>query len=422
MQISKERDTKRFEGAMPGFPDDSYLCFFWKGRVALYAILKALGVGPGDRVLVPGYTCVVVPAAVCFLNAQPVYADIDPDTYNLSLRGIQTACGGNHERLKAVVVQHTYGLPADTAPIVSWARKEGIAVIEDCCHALGGRYLNNTGQWQEVGTLGDAAFFSSQWSKPVSTGLGGWTLTRSAHLAQRLRSFHEQECVSPPWTECTGLAAQVGAWALVSSPRSYWTAQSIYRFLSRKGIAIGSSVEAELRGEMPKGYAKRMSSFQHRLLQWKLARLDGEVRHRRRLKEVYDRCLARVGFPVLGALQYAEPVLLRYPVRVSNKSEVLARAREERVEIGDWFDQPLHPKESDQRVFGYRQGMCRNAEAAADQVVNLPMHMRINDKLAEKIVLFLAGTVPNAVSEEVKLSGSTRRDRVPKSEAIRSSS
>ena len=83
---------------------------FIKGRVALYAILRAAGIGPGDEVLVPGFTCVVVAAAVGYTGARPVFYDIDPDTYNGD--PVQAAARIT-DRTRAVIVQHTYGMPAD---------------------------------------------------------------------------------------------------------------------------------------------------------------------------------------------------------------------------------------------------------------------------------------------------------------------
>ena len=366
-----------------------YRFFFWKGRVALYAILKALGIGPGDCVVVPGYTCVVVPGAICFLGAKPLYVDIDPNTYNISLHRIESALRPGDPRIKAVIVQHTYGVPADTVPIVKWARQNGIAVVEDCCHSLGSRYLSEAGDWQDVGTLGDAAFFSSQWSKPVTTGLGGWAATSFPALADKIRSIHANECIAPSWMERAVLAGQVAGRSLVSTPSLFWLAQGIYRFLGRAGLAIGSSTGAELLGEMPPGYAKRMSSFQLRLLNRKLAGFAGAIPHRRCLKAVYDHALADAGLPVLEVPKSVDPILLRYPVRVGNKMEVLDAARRNRIEMGDWFDHPLHPRESDSRAFGYKEGMCPNAEAAATQVINLPVHDRVSEETARKIVLFL---------------------------------
>ncbi len=363
--------------------------FFWKGRVALYGILKALSIGPGDCVLVPGYTCVVVPGAVRFLGAEPIYVDIDPDTYNISLDAVEAALATGNRCVKAIVVQHTYGLPVDTAPIVVWAGKKGIAVIEDCCHSVGSRYSGSGGCWHDVGTLGDAAFFSSQWSKPVSTGLGGWVVTRSSAIESGLRKFAEQECISPSTLECLMLAAQLTGRAIFSSPRFFWFAQSTLHLLTHVGLAIGSSVEEELQGTMPRGYAKRMSGLQRRLLRNKILHFLDGLDRRRDLKRTYDRALEAAGLPILKVPSFADPVLLRYPVRVPLKAEMLQKARNFRIELGDWFNHPLHPKTSESQAFGYQSGMCPNAELAAQQVVNLPMHEKVTDEMAAQMVSFL---------------------------------
>ena len=185
---------------------------FWKGRIALYGILKALGIGPGDSVIVPGYTCAAVAGAVKFVGASPVYADIDPELYSPSLVGYSDALEGHsRSRVKALMLQHTYGIPADVPRIVGWARKQGIAVIEDCAHAIGTLYRREDGCWQEVGNAGDAAFFSSQWSKPVSTGLGGWLVTSDQGLAERMTRFHDYECAAPSFRELSLLTGQLTA-------------------------------------------------------------------------------------------------------------------------------------------------------------------------------------------------------------------
>ena len=149
---------------------------FWKGRVALYAILKTLGVGPGDSVVVPGDTCVVVPMAVHFAGAESIYADIHPATYNVALDEVERCAKVSEERgrpVRAVLVQHTYGIAADIGPICEWAAERGVAVVEDCCHAMGSRYRDvragEESPWRNLGTIGDAAFFSSQWSKPFTS-------------------------------------------------------------------------------------------------------------------------------------------------------------------------------------------------------------------------------------------------------------
>ncbi len=367
-----------------------YSSFFWKGRVALYATLKALGVGPGDYVMVPGYTCVVVPSAVHFVGARSLYVDIDPVTFNVSLEGIERVWKeSRQERIRALIVQHTYGLPADTAPIVLWARQRGIRVIEDCCHVLGSRYRDTNGEWQDVGALGDACVFSSQWSKPVSTGLGGWVVTANQALAEAIAEVHRRECRPPSLRETALLRTQVLARSLISSPRFYWIALSLYHFLARAGVCIGSSAEEELMGKKPADYAKRMSEFQCNRLARQLRYAAVIMRHRRRLQAVYESALSQVGLPQLNIPKHADPVLLRYPIRVGNKDAVLELARKHGVELGDWFNHPLHPKESDAGALAYRSGTCPVAEQAAQEVVNLPLHLRVTERVAAETVRFL---------------------------------
>jgi perosamine synthetase len=363
---------------------------FWKGRIALYAILKALEIGPGDHVVIPGFTCFILPSAVSFTGAKPLYADIEPSTFNLSVETIESALLANpHCKVKAVVIQHTFGIPADTARIVSWARARGIATIEDCAHAMGSSYYDPSGAAHAVGTLSDAAFFSSHWNKPVSTGIGGWALVNNPQICEGVRRFWEEQCVTPTHTETFMLAAQVAARKILTLPRIYWLVRNTYYALYRRGLLVGSSSREELRGEMPATYAKRMSSFQQWLLKRRLAKYSSQG-HRRRLQKTYATAVGSFGFPVLDVPSYADPVLLRYPVRVSNKSRVLAEAKRRGVEIGEWYTHPVDkPEGMDARALGYHQGMCPEGERAAREVIHFPMGPEVTEKSVLQMVRFV---------------------------------
>jgi dTDP-4-amino-4,6-dideoxygalactose transaminase len=132
-----------------------------------------------------------------------------------------------------------------------------------------------------------------------------------------------------------------------------------------------------------------MSGFQEWLLRRLLAEASPEA-HRRLLKEVYDSALAAAGLPVLKVPRYADPILLRYPVRVRNKDRVLAEARRRWIELGDWYKHPVdRPEGSVAADFGYRTGMCPEGERASREVVTLPMHTRVTEAIARKSVNFL---------------------------------
>ncbi len=362
---------------------------FWKGRVALYAILRSLGIQSGDQVLVPGYTCFAVPSAVLFAGARPVFVDIEPQTFNVSLDGMQRARAAASRNVKAAIVQHTYGVPADMEPIAAWCRQEGIALIEDCAHALGSRYRDRNGIWRAVGSFGDASFYSSQWTKPISTGLGGWAISSDPALSARIGRFHDEQCVAPSSGEQLLLAAHVLARELASSPLLYWMAISTYQALYRRGILVGTSSQEEFRAHMPKDYAKQMSGFQQWLLSRRLADASAQ-QHRRQLRVWYEAALRAAGLPVFDVPAYADPVFARYPVRLSDKPRVMAEARRRNIELGEWYRHPVDvPDESAARAFAYEPGMCPQGERAGREVINLPLHARVSAKTVEKTVAFV---------------------------------
>ena len=386
VQISQSASA---QGTSLGNAPSKFMFTFWKGRVALYGALRALGIGPGDGVIVPGYTCAMVPGAVHFAGAKCIYADIDPDTYSPSLGSYSDAFEANpRTRIKALLLQHTYGIPGTSPRIAAWAREQGMAVIEDCAHSLGTRYCDDRGIWQEVGSAGDLAIFSSQWSKPVSTGLGGWLVTANKNLARKIGRFHDEECNQPRFREVSLLAGQLALRSMFSSPRIYWTAATVFRNLSKRGLFVGTNENGEFEGKMPEQYAKRMSGLQQWLLKKRLATTALLVR-RRNLKLVYDEALRSCGLPTVFIPYHADPVLLRYPVRVRNKEQVLEKARQKRIELGNWFNHPLHPREAKAETFGYRDGLCPEGERAANEVINLPLTERTAEKTAREAVEFL---------------------------------
>ena len=386
VQSTADHNAAHPSGAAPSTGEAAY---FWKGRVALYAILRALGIGPGDDVVTPGYTCVVVPTAVHFAGARPLFADIDPETYNISLASIEAVAT---PAVKAVVVQHTYGLPVDCGPVVRWAQSRGIWVIEDCCHAQGSRYrdlASASATWTLAGECGDAAFYSSQWQKPFTTGLGGWATAKDAEIRRRLQELSIRDFVEPGLVESATLAVQRGVYRAFYRPSLYWFAQDSLRMLARAGLLVGSSESGELDAQMPVGFAKRMSPTQRRAAERGRAQTESYVAQRRAIRQELESLLRTADVPLLATPDYADPALLRYPVRVRDKPHVLAEARRQHIELGDWFDHPLHPIGANVAALGWREGLCPVAERAAAEVINVPMHDRVTRSQLEQTVAFV---------------------------------
>jgi len=354
--------------------------YFYKGRVALYAILKALGIKPGDEVILPGFTCIVVPNAISYLTAMPIYVDINPETYNVNPQNIE---GKITEKTKAIIVQHTFGIPAELDKIIEIAKRYNLFVIEDSCHAIGSKYKG-----KEVGSFGDAAFFSSQWSKPITTGLGGWAIVNNLELKERLEAIYSQ-FIYPSLNERVLLKIQYLVYSKLFKPSLFWFSQNTYRTLSRLGVTIGSSSNEELQCKMPDGFEKKMSQWQRVLIEKKLVEIKNIVDHRRWVTSLYEEWLGQRGMKTVILPTDYEAVFLRYPILVKNKRKVLSEAKKRRIEIGDWFVSPVHPNLEGWEKVGYQKGMCPIAEKICEHIINLPTHPAIGKSDVKRIVEFI---------------------------------
>jgi len=353
---------------------------FWKGRVALYAILRALGLRDGDEVILPGFTCIVVPNAVRCAGGRPVYADIAEGTYNIDPASVEKAVSS---RSRALIVQHTFGIPADLDPLLEIARRHRLAVIEDCAHALWSRYRG-----RGVGTMGLAAFFSSQWSKPYTTGLGGVAVTDDRELAERIERLRDRFKDAPAGSQLK-LRAQLALYRALFSPRTSWAAMEILARLSRLRLFVGSSSPGEILGAVPEDLDWRMSRGQARAGLRELRKLSENRSQRARLAGVYGEFLEARGWGRAPIPEGAEAVLLRYPLRVGNKRALLREAARARVELGSWFESALHPVQEPPEEFGYDPARCPVAERTAAEVINLPLHLRISPEEAGRILEFV---------------------------------
>jgi perosamine synthetase len=364
-------------GNMLGVP---HVYTFWKGRVAFYAILQALGITRGDEVILPGFTCVVVPNAIRAVGATPIYADIEAETYNIDPCSVERAITPH---TRAVLVQHTFGIPANMAALIDITTRHHLSLIEDCAHALGSTYNGHP-----VGTLGTAAFFSSQWSKPYTTGLGGIAITADPVIGDRLQTI-QNKFVLPPTQRLWQLRLQFILYQRFFSPQVYWFAMKLLHRLSSLHLFVGSSSDHELTGAIPLDMSWKMSPFQCRIGMAEVSSLSQKQIHREELTSIYLETLEKHGWPLPHVPDEAHIVYLRIPVRVANKATLLQQAASARIELGSWFESVLHPVRHTLERFGYHYGQCPKAEQVAQEVINLPLHPRVSPQEARRILDFV---------------------------------
>jgi len=341
------------------------ISLYWKGRVGLYAVLKAMGIGPGDEVILPAFTCVVVPNAILYTGATPVYVDIDPNSLCCGAQSIEKAIT---PKTKAILIQNMLGLSYEVHDIVSIAKSRGIYTIEDCTHGFGGKY-----QGQFNGLMSDAAFFSSQWNKPFSTGIGGMLVINHPALKEPLQKINVT-LISPSFKDRLVLSTLIWARTYLLKGYTYWTLLRWYRWLSKKGWVIGSSSADELTGtSMPEGYVKGMSLVQCRkgikslksLKKTMLLRKNNALKVHDWLLKHHKTCVPQ---PLLE-----DHAFLKYPLLVNDRAAFIETSEKARLPLGDWFISPLHPVKSSLVPWGLNIDQYPHARYISQHIVNLPL-------------------------------------------------
>ncbi|NLF39255.1 DegT/DnrJ/EryC1/StrS family aminotransferase [bacterium] len=173
----------QFEQEFAAYVNQKHAIAVCNGTVSLHLILAALGIGPGDEVIVPAQTIISCLDAVLYTGATPVIVDVEPDIYTLDPAHLEKALS---PRTKAIMPVHIFGHSADMDPINAFAGAHGLFVVEDAAEAHGARYKKRI-----CGSLGTAASFSFYANKLITTGEGGMVVTNDDALAARMRSMKD---------------------------------------------------------------------------------------------------------------------------------------------------------------------------------------------------------------------------------------
>ena len=180
--------VRKFEEQFASRVERKYGVAVANGSVALDAAVTALGIGPGDEVIMPTFTIISCAAAVVRAGAKPVLVDSDPHTWNMNIDHVASRITS---RTRAIMVVHIYGLPVDMNPLIALAQRHGLWIIEDAAEMHGQEYCN-----RPCGSFGVISTFSFYPNKHITTGEGGMIVTDDEHLAERCRGLRNL-CFQP---------------------------------------------------------------------------------------------------------------------------------------------------------------------------------------------------------------------------------
>jgi len=324
-------EVEQFEKEIATFCGVKHAIGVASGTDALYLALKALGIGRGDAVIVPAFTFFATAGAVVNSGAQPVFADIDPKTFNISVSDIKrilnTYKGPN--KIRAIIPVHLYGQMADMDELLALAKKNDLYVIEDAAQAIGAEYKG-----RKAGSLGDIGCFSFFPTKNLGAyGDGGMVITNDDNLAERLRMLRVH-----------------GA-----KPKYY-----------HQMVGINS----------------RLDALQAAILRAKLSHLIEWNQERQKLAKRYDELLS--GFSKI-VLPYRDldrtHIFHQYTIRVldGKRDDLRAHLAERGINTEVYYPFPLHlqPCFSD---LGYKEGDLPKSERTSLEVLSLPIFPELIEK------------------------------------------
>jgi perosamine synthetase len=336
--------TKRLCARMAKLCGRTFVLACSSGSAAVHGAVKACGIGPGDEVITSPVTDAGTILGVVYEGAIPVFADIDPDSYNITAASIEARLS---PRTKAVILVHLAGVPADIAPILRLCKRRGIALIEDCAQSWGAKM---DGRW--VGTFGDIGAFSFNDYKHVSAGEGGLIVTDDRALYatawraidkcyDRLTGKRDVYFVAPNY-RITELQSAVGIAQLGKLGAICSTRHRLGERLTRALAGIpGIRPHAVPRG----GYATYW---------YYLIGIDPEVL--RVDAATFGRAMNAEGIAGSGQF-YTEPVHLAYSYLRKKTA----------------FHHSPYPFNLARKEVSYRRGSCPNAEAMQGRVYYFPL-------------------------------------------------
>jgi len=292
------------------------------GTEALQLALEALGLAAGDEVVTSPLTAAFTALAILRAGGRPVFADVDPATLNLAPEAVARALT---PRTRAVMPVHLYGHPADLGPLLALSAERGVAVVEDACQAVGARY-----EGRPVGCLSGIGALSFYPTKNLGAlGDGGAVLLRDADQALRVRQLRNGGQSDRYRHEVVGLNS-------------------------------------------------RLDEMQAAVLRVGLRHLPAWTARRRELAAVYFRELAGAKVTLPVERPYATAVYHLFVVRHPRRDELMARLKERGVETLIHYPIPLHLQPAFASLHG-RPGDCPVAEAAAREILSLPLHPGMTD-------------------------------------------
>lgn len=331
-----------FEQTVADYVGTKYAVAISNGTSALHAACFAAGIGPGDEVITTPLTFAASANCVLYCGGTPVFADVDPRTYNIDPEDIRRKIT---DRTKAIIAVHLAGQPCDMDAIHSIAREHGLIVIEDGAHALGSAYKG-----KKVGSLSDMTTFSFHPVKPITTGEGGMIVTDNEEFYKKMVLFRSH-----------GITRDDSMMTRNDGP---WFYQQFYL-----------------------GYNYRITDIQCALGCSQMKKLDRFLKRRKELVARYNEAFADCSNIVTPyQLPDTESGWHLYIVQVKNcdRKQIFETLREKGIGVNvHYIPVYMHPYYQEH---GYKDVHCANAEEIYSHIISLPLYPGMTDEQQDYVI------------------------------------
>lgn len=333
------------------------------GRSAQYLILKTLGIKNGDEVLLQAFTCVAVPNSILWAGAKPVFVDIEEDLFNMNPSDLERKITS---KSRAIIVQHTFGIPAKMEEILRVAKKYNLFIIEDCAHII------------KKNIVGDAAFFSFGRDKVVSSIFGGMAVT----IGNWKLETRNWKYPSYFWI-FQQLLHPVVSFFILPLYNFFGLGKMILVLLQSLHFLSFPVYQEEKTGKRPAIFPAKLPNALAILALNQLKNLEKFNKKRVQIAKIYKEGLKNLPLKLPSEEKVA---FLRYPILTDKAEELRVFAKRQGIILGDWYSNVVDPKGVDLKKVGYQLGSCPVAEKIAYQIVNLPTYPRMNLTDTQKVV------------------------------------
>jgi len=363
---------------------------FASGRMGFYSILKVIDIKEDDEVIIPSYTCIVVPNAILYSGAKPIYCDINNNDFNIDVSKIEALIT---PKTKVLYAQHTFGQMCDINAIVKLAKKYNLIVVEDTALALG---ANIDGKY--AGTIGDFGYYSTDRSKVINTGLGGIVSVNNSKYVDDFSQYYEKlPFLDESYTKKIVITFIVNLITL--HPSFYWLGKFLNAVLAKLKVMTYFLDESfhNIRDIKKYPYPAKLSNVLAKVGVSQINNLDNNINNRKNIARYYNDIL---GIYSDNYINDSKNIFLRYSFLVKNR-DYWERKFSSKIDLSIWFKTIASGKSENFEDIGYNIGTNKVSEYVCEHIFNLPTHNKIRPEKLKKLLIELKNSGDIITKEKV---------------------